>query len=854
MLESTLVAVIGLLIPLLAGYQIVSYLHIVSSGERTALGLITGYAILIFILTWAGAFIGSKSYSWIVFGMIVCSFGMHPNARRQFFSDFAGHLRNPWVVAAGFCAFLLVAFLNIRNYLPGAPLFYESDANHDCLNWIIAADILTNSGYLYPQTSYDAGKFIFPGFAGWWGFDTRLGSELILSWLADLTNARPALIFNAFVASLYFGWVSAIWLLIKRLAGGMTLPAWSLLLVVCTQPAFVFYFRFGNVPNLFGIILAAGWITWGLLGYEHKRLPLWLRIGPPSLGLSATLAAYPEILTFILPAYVVVIGIRSLRIPHQGRIKSLLEHLLSLAILGAAWNPISTIRGIGTVWCKSTYAAKGLPIADLFTNVDPMVIIPAWLTIDRTLEATIGTAPAVIMALSLIIVTVIALKKAPVRELGLLGLLIAIPLLIIAETRDLGYLNQKAIQFSAVFMYALVLYGVIRLLSDRTGRGKRLASFGISAFIIASLCSIMWRSAYQAQNVLESKYVQGETFELGRSVLPSIAEKEVMVLDASFNASFFYGAWLPYAMEACRTSLPFSPNQTRWFHEPWPSRNQNAIPEFIVSSSSASNRLFIITERPIYENDLVAIHLNKLGQIDTKGLLLRHGNKIPIAEGGCEIVIGEGFGWTLKTEFVVNPSDQVCEFQVSNNGTISTIATKGGVFSFTTPLGQSGGSTFQIIDTSHCAEISFQEISFSKNYTTVHVGFNGLHEKEPDRVWMTGNASTRNDQSNTVWLNLCLIDRFHGLPRDSEVYLKTKIHDQTLSEEILRGGVSIEIPPHSQLMLKSTGGAISPAQIGDSGDTRLLSYAFSVFDMTTNPVFRTLDSPEPQTSSNATTK
>ena len=835
-----LILILAWALPVVAGYLLVAHCRTLSSGERMALGLLTGYGVLVFLLSWAGAFAGSRLYAWVMFLLVVGGFLLNGRARMQLVSDLREQLRKPWIVAAGFVSVVLALYLNIYNFLPGAPLFFESDSNHDCFNWVIAADVLRTSGYLFPKVSGNVGTDVFYGFSGLWGFDGRLGSELFLSWISVLSGARPALAFNTFVSSLYVGWVAAVWMLARRLRGGAGLPPWTLLLIVCTQPAFVFFVRFGNIPNLLGVIVSAGWMAWGFLVFEGRLQSRWLPLVAAATGLSASLAVYPEMLPFLISAYVVAMGLWVLRSPIKQGWRLLGFHLIGLATLGALLNPLSTIRGIGTVWLKSSVVGDFPGLPNLFESTPMAVWIPSWVAIDRTAGHYLGILLGAIVTLALCALVLRALLRSDRLEILLMGFLVACPLLLLASFQGVGYLNQKAIQYPTALVYAALAAGMVGGWDAGVRLGRRLPWVIASVISAVFLFVSMGRSAYQAQTVIPSKAISGDVFEMGTSVVPQIADREVLILDASFERSFFYAAWLPYAMQASRTSFPPSPQQPRWHREPWPFLQDRPSPEYLVSSSAPANRLFALDEEPMYRNAHLSLHRNPFGRMETEGLLLRQADRIPIAPQGCEISIEKGLGWKLETVIQVDRLEMPVTLEIFNHGKASEVTTQGGMLRFETPLGSKGGTSFKIVDPSGVARMALTELVFAQTARVVPARIEGLYAKEPDRIWMSARASVEPQDGSVgrTWLNLRVMDRFRGIPELSELLvMESGGKPLPLDEDALRKGISIEIGSGRGATLVSSGGAVSPAQMGWSEDKRPLSYAFSVFELTSAPWF-----------------
>jgi len=171
--------------------------------------------------------------------------------------------------------------------------------------------------------------------------------------------------------------------------GSRRLPHWVPAVTLPLQPAFVFYYTNGNLPNLLGAILGAGAVTLFVALLRDQIAPLWRRCAVAAMMLSGILTTYPELLPFLVLSLCLIPWLDGERIPLS---RSIL-FAGGAFILAALWNPISTVRGVGTVWIKATADIAGGP-GSVLRDLEAYQWIPSLLTIDpgfgHSLSGTTG--------------------------------------------------------------------------------------------------------------------------------------------------------------------------------------------------------------------------------------------------------------------------------------------------------------------------------------------------------------------------------------------------------------------------------------------------------------------------------
>lgn len=845
MIEPVIACILTVLLPFIVGYQIIPFVPGLKRGERMGIALICGYTIVIVLLSWLGAFLGNETYKWPFAAILIIAFWGNKRARSTCIRDLIEALKDPWTTAFVLSAILWIGYINAPNLFPGAPILFEGDANHDVSHWVACADVLREQGYLSSSVAGNIPRSTFLGFAGWWSFDGRLGAELFLSWLSGLIGTHPALVYNSIAASLFWGWITGVALIARRMIG-TSLPKWSWLLMVCTQPAYIFYFNFGSFPNLFGMILSSGVVVWLSLIRENPNIPRWAQYVFPSIGITAVLTTYPELLPSLVIAIFVVFTFQDHRQPKK--LWQTAIRLTSIFSLSALWNPISTIRGIGTVWNKGTMSAEGRNLPDLLQNVPPINFIPSWLTIDREFGIDTYSIIGGITSILLIASIVIAAKSVKRVELGLIGLLILALITIIAEAKAVGYYYQKAIQYSAIFIYGTLLSGtIIAFKSKFSSRWYTMAYRCIGIGTTGFLFTIMCHLAYDGQKTAQKKQLPAIIFNTEQSSLSFIRNQQVFILDQSFSPySFFFASWLPYALIDTTTFLPYSPNQQRWFHEPWWIKPEpNSPPDYLLTSSNPSNNLFAIRSKPIYADSIISIFENELGVIETPGLKMANRNEIPTEDSGFEIFISQGTDWTMTIELYLASGSNPEDIQIEFNSKNVSSKHENGFIRLTLPLGGPNGSHLSVNNLIPKKDtIWITNLSFDKNNEALSSQITGLHQWEGDFVWMGNEVKIQSNAFVDSWLNLQLKFRYPHLPENSHLIVTQEEETQSFDTNQLLTGVSIPLNPRSNdgITLRSFPDAIAPSSVEKSPDDRPLSFAFSTIDVTTSPKFSPPDS------------
>ncbi len=831
MLASAFLTPLLLLVSLLSGYLIVPYLRLRHEASRMGIALLMGLAIVVVALSWLGAFWGSKQYGWGLFFALLVLPLMLPASRRALIEDFRRAACNHWFWISGIIAMLIVGFLNAPNFLPGAPVVFEAGHNHDVLHWVGSAHALQEQGYLVPNVQPGMRGRIFEQFAGWWTWDGRLGSELLLAWLSTLLGVHPALAYNALAASFLIPWTAAVFVLAEGMRG-RAVPRWTVVMLIPLQAAFVFYYGNGNLPNLFGVILAGGTAWLMCLTVRHPIRPGWPNYVAAALGVNAIFAVYPELLPFLLPALVVAVLV-------DGRdigLRPASMFLIAVALLAVLWNPVNVVRGIGTVWLKSRAPTMDLPLSGIFSQLKPSEWIPAWITMDPHLVVSMGEPLwAVLASLAIVLIAALGLCTSRNRGLASVGIFIAALLTAFAVLRGFDYAHQKAIQSSGIFLYALIFIGFLGSLEFRSvslsGVIARSATV-ISAFVFLAA---FVHQAFAALERSAQKHVPHDLF--GPQAFAHGQASSVLVLDNGFRESYFYGAWLPYVMNAVQAELPVSPDQPRWY-QPENTAVSAPDPEYLLTEARLENRIFRILDDPLYVDDVVVLYRNELGGIQTFGVGLRHGDRCPIVGESLLIRLGAGRGWVVTVAVSSDEGSEPVRFVV--NGESFLCDTEAGVARVSLPLSGLEGNEVEIFPPVESdATWWLTELTFEKVAKPIPARMEGAHPWEGSFRWISESLVVTPLTHTSGWLNIRMLHQYHHLSPNNVLLVQLGDRSRVVDLEELRLGVSLRWDPEDKapIILRSAEGALSPRDEGESDDERPLSIAFSTLEFASTPLF-----------------
>lgn|GEM_PF-3563431 len=219
----------------------------------------------------------------------------------------------------------------------------------------------------------------------------------------------------------------------------------------------------------------------------------------------------------------------------------------------------------------------------------------------------------------------------------------------IGFVQDFDYGYQKAIQYSAPQVYALILVGLLFPWQNHGTKVRQKAFAGLSIITAIVLGASFAGQVFAAHEVASRKKIPSSISRVEDIIDGQRATASLLILDGSFEEPFFYSAWLPYSLRNLVTILPESSDQIRWYHQPWSSTvSEERTPRYVLTASSPRNQLFAIRSKALHVDDTVALYPNGLGMIALRGIGPRHGHVCRLVGDRLEVRLSEGYDWTLR--------------------------------------------------------------------------------------------------------------------------------------------------------------------------------------------------------------
>lgn len=524
------------------------------AGERIAWSVLGGLAILLLTASLANAFLplhGPAAWACLLPALLslrpaLLGQGLR-DARALFFQG-----RGAALVAGAtlFLALLLWPLLSV----PGA-IFYDGTTNHDAFFWITGAEYLQHHPYLAPPPPIDYTHPLMNlvgAITGWrpiWG---RMGAEGYLALTSSLSTQSPLLACLWSSAALYGAWLAAVFLVTRTfLCHRLSWPAVAALAAL--QPLFAFFHHNSNLPNLLGMISGAGLVLateQALRTLRDPSAPRWPGLLATALTLHGLLCTYPEMVPFIgLPCLLLL-----WRAVHRGLETRALAWVLAGFALGVALNPATTARAASGFWHSFAIARANENWANILASVSPGGFFPALLTLSAKSGRELGDIGGALLTLAAVAAVGFTWWRARDR----LGIALALSGagVLAAYTLATGfhYGWQKTVQFSAIFLAAILPVGAIELLlaAQRRRRVARAAAAGVVAFfvyaaVIVELDLLKWSAR---------KMLHADWLALRATVRAQLPDAPLVVEPATFERAFFHGMWATYFLRDAAVYFP----------------------------------------------------------------------------------------------------------------------------------------------------------------------------------------------------------------------------------------------------------------------------------------------------------
>lgn len=528
-----------------------------TSGERLAWSLLAGLAAVLFSAAALNAFVPLRGWAaWFCFAPSLLSLldpALRVRAREAKETQFS---RRGLILLISAAIFLMLLLAPLTR--PGA-LFYDGTTNHDAFFWITGAERLQSHSYLeIPPLDRDHPVYNATlAISGWqpaWG---RMGAEAWVALISSLTGAPALHVYLFASAALFCGWVAAVFLTVRAFITERLSNA-SFIALGAAQPLFAFYHHNENLPNLLGMLSGATAVLAlheALRATENARALL-SRASVGALAFHGLLCSYPEMVPFILlPIGALALHRIAQQPNHDWRIVAV---VVSTLLIGAALNPATAIRAWHGFSVSLASARANSSWANILGTVEPTQFLPALLTLSAKAGRELGLVGGAIVSLALVAAAAFTLHRARAR-LGLV-LVFSGALVLALYTATTGFLYgwQKTVQFSGVFITAVLPVGLVAILGGAGDRSawRRAALVGVVVFFVYAHSIILldlWK--WSGRKTLSSDWL---------ALAPTLRQSHVgrvVVHDATFSHAFFHGMWSTYFLRDVTVS--YAPGGTQ---------------------------------------------------------------------------------------------------------------------------------------------------------------------------------------------------------------------------------------------------------------------------------------------------
>lgn len=560
------IVVIVLLLPaafVLSGYSLAARLPQLFAAERLAAAMLAGLGALLLTASAVNFFAPLSGWcAWLCLWPIAL-FALRPSLLRSLRHDLVAVFSTRKGLLAATLALATLTLLTWPELTRPTLVYYDGTSSHDGYFWIAGAKHLQAHSYLeiapidrdHPWANFT------PGLSGWrpaWG---RAGAEGLLAVCASLLSLDPLHVYLHVNTALLAGWFSAVYLVARTFwLQRLTLAGVAALFAL---PAlFAFYRANANLPNLLGALMGATAIAAAArsLAPDNTRAP-WLVL--LALSVHGTFFSYPEIAPFIaIPGLFLVA--RAFRTAPRAAFVAFLAVLAGLAL-----NPATAIRAYHGFIHAFAVARANVDWVNTFARLDWTQYPPALATLSLPAAIFLGPAVCVLASVLLIAAVVLALRHAQDRYGAAATLAGGAVLLGYTLLTDFNYGWQKSVQFSGVFIAALLPVAAIQSGLRSSARPRRFTPGPLLAGAVALLfgCAMVF-------HVLETvkwsgrRFISRDWIDLQTFAAASLRDAEVRVEPATFPMSFFHGMWSAYFLRDAR--LVYSPRGVRnggYLHE-----------------------------------------------------------------------------------------------------------------------------------------------------------------------------------------------------------------------------------------------------------------------------------------------
>jgi hypothetical protein len=349
----------------------------------------------------------------------------------------------------------------------------------------------------------------------------------------------PIYVYPGVTAALLLLWIAAVYLVVRTF--WLDSLSFAAVVTLVTLPSlFVFFRTNANFPNLVGIVLAGGVVVAVERLLRPEASKAWLIF--LALSVHASLFAYPEMLPFVaLPAALLLLRAGISRRAQVGAI-------LLAAFAGLAVNPATTTRAIHGFLHAFDVARADVDWANPFLRIRWPQYPGALATLSLPAVKFLGPLLAGIVALLLAAAALAALQRARDRFAAAVTLSGFVVLLAYTLLTGFSYGWQKSVQFSAVFLAAMLPVAAIDAGVRPSGRSflQRLVGGSLAGSAFAFFAMAMVFHALEADKWRERRHLSDDWRQLQMFAAKHLRGAPVLVEPAAFPMSFFHGMWSTY--------------------------------------------------------------------------------------------------------------------------------------------------------------------------------------------------------------------------------------------------------------------------------------------------------------------
>jgi len=541
---------------LVSGYWLAALGHVTTLPERLAVAAVGGLATLFLWLVAVNFFLPLAGFGVVACLMPAITTLLWPSARRQLVADVRGFLSS----GSGRIVLILSAVFVAALFGPALRdwqvLFYDGTTNHDSYIWITSGEFLQHHTYLESPGASQTHPWMNMADDNV-GLDPRrgqLGAETLLALFSSLVGSTPLLSCLYLAGALLLPWSAAVYLTLTTFfRTRLSRPA--IAAFVLFQSIFVFFYANSNLPNLLGAIMGATVIialerALRASGRAH-RVGWCVLLG---LGFHGQLAVYPEMVPFVL----LPCGLLWLRpwFRRQGAVvKENGVWSAAAFVVGAVINPAITVRAWRGFFFSFHTARTDDIFGNLFAPLNFAEYVPGFATLSIPAALSLGYVLGVALTVVLIAAVIFAWRRAHDRTGGLFIMEGSGVLLVYTLATGFKYGWQKSVQFSGIFVTAIMAVAVIDALVEgwRQKLGRRWAA-GAGLLCIGSFYTLATALNFsQIYDWSRQKVLSRDWLALREMSATALRDQPVLIEAASFRLPFFYSMWAAYFLPSSQT-------------------------------------------------------------------------------------------------------------------------------------------------------------------------------------------------------------------------------------------------------------------------------------------------------------